>query len=286
MSVFLGLLSALSWGTADFCARFTGQRLGAIGALGGMLVAGALLLTIILAVRGDMPDPRSLSLWAAGHALAMLLALGLLYEGLRRGPVSLVAPLSGMYPAWSLAWDVLNGARPALGAWIAMAAVMAGAGLVARGEDTPAESAAPAAGRGSTIAIATLSGLLFALSLVCARKAVDLHGELATLWFGRGLGALLLLPVLVGLGSWRRLTWGGAGLLTLQGGLDSAGILFLLAGAASGGTGAVATTVISSAFGVVTILWAFLLLRERMTTAQTAGIILVFGGVAGLSALA
>ncbi len=281
-AVLLGLLSAISWGTADFCARFTGRALGALGALFGMFVAGLLMLSLALLLTGrGLPGLGELSLPVTGHAAALLVAMGTLYEGLRRGPISVVAPLAGAYPAWSLAWDVAHGLRPEPLAWAAMIAVMAGAWVVARAEGAPEpEGAPPPPSQGITVVMGLISGVMFAVSLQLARPAIALHGELETLWYARLLGCAVLLAPVLALRALAGLRGRLGGLLLLQGTLDTGGILFLLAGAVSP-----TATVLSSTFGVVTILLAFLVLKERVHRGQWLGVALVFGGVAGLTAL-
>ncbi|MEE8534873.1 MAG: EamA family transporter [Kiloniellales bacterium] len=54
-----GLLTAVSWGSADFIARFTGRALGPRTALLAMLGVGAVAFSLLLWRRGVVPvlDP-------------------------------------------------------------------------------------------------------------------------------------------------------------------------------------------------------------------------------------
>ena len=97
--IIWGLAAALSWGTADFIARFTSHALGAASALLGMLVVGSLVAVAVL-YGFDLSIARD---WQ--HAWLLLVAgIGImlgslfLYWGLARGPVTIVAPSSAPTP--------------------------------------------------------------------------------------------------------------------------------------------------------------------------------------------
>ncbi|MCH8925985.1 MAG: EamA family transporter [Proteobacteria bacterium] len=128
-----GLMTALGWGGADFIARFTGRALGHRSALFGMLGVSAVVLTLIVWL-GGLPLVWDPSGWwlVALTGLGIMVATLLLYRALARGPVTVVAPIAGSYPALNVALAVALGARPAALDWAAMAAVMAGVIVVAR----------------------------------------------------------------------------------------------------------------------------------------------------------
>jgi uncharacterized membrane protein len=100
-AALLGAISALSFGSADFIARFTSQRLGPAPSLLAVLAIGLVPILIYFAVLGAplrrLDDAASTSLvmiYGFTTAFAMLL----LYEGLARGPVTVVAPMVGRLP--------------------------------------------------------------------------------------------------------------------------------------------------------------------------------------------
>lgn len=279
-SLLLGMVASLSWGAADFAARFSGRALGAAPALLGVMVSGTLALALWLAVAG-VPLPTTMTSYAAGNGAFGVMGLLLLYEALRRGRVAAVVPLVGAFPAWALLLMVVfQGLAPSLASWAAMAAIMAGVAVVAR--SSPDEPGGVAGGRGA-VPIALAAGALFGASLVFGQFAVERHGEVGALFLARLLGGLLLLvPVMVRPGPKRiKARWWP--LLAVQGVLDAGGFLALLfAGQGDGGAEA---TVVSSTFGLVTIALARLVLREAIVPLQWLGIVLTFGGVATLAAL-
>lgn len=280
-----GLATALGWGSADFIARFTGRALGHRTALLGMLAVSAPVLSLIF-WQADVPFIRDPSGWW----LILLTGIGvttatlLLYWGLVRGPVTVVAPIAASYPALNVALAVVLGARPGVLDWIAMAAVLAGVIVVARAARSFEDPAGATRQQlRLTVGLALGAALSFAATIVVAQQASHLYGELQTValsrWVSIAACALLLLV--------RRetpripLRWWP--LIGLQGLLDGGAYIGLLAG--SQGPGAEIAVVVSSGFGAVTVLLARIFLREAMTWPQWAGIAAIVAGVAVLSGL-
>jgi drug/metabolite transporter (DMT)-like permease len=282
-SIFLGLLTALCWGWADVLARFTGRALGAQGSLFGMMLAGTLGLTLWMALGGEA-WPGIPSWWTIGTAMLAAAAMLLFYEALRRGPVSLVSPAASAYPAWAVLISMALGVVPPLGALAAMTVTMIGVLLVARYAAAEPGTANTPARRQVTFILAMIASVLFSVLLLTGQQAILIDGELHVLWWGRASAALLMAGVLVFSPRPPDLTWRTGGLAVLQGLLDTAGLAFLFA--AGRGLDGTMAAVASSAFGVVTVLLARLLYKERLTPGQALGIAAVFVGVAGLSALA
>lgn len=282
--VLFGLLTAFCWGWADVLARFTGRALGARGALFTMMLAGSAGLSLWMVAR-DQPWPGVPSWWTVATALLATLAMLLFYEAMRRGPVSLVSPATGAYPAWAVLIGMAFGVATPLAALAAMAVTLGGVMLVARyaaAEPDPAE----APKRPLTLALALIASLLFGVTLLVGQQAILRDGSTPMLWWGRTSAAAIMGLVL--LLQRKRRAWRpplkATILALLQGGLDTLGLVFLFA-AGRGLEGAMAT-ISSSAFGVVTVLLARLLYKERISPGQGLGIGLVFSGVVGLAALA
>ena len=281
-----GLATALSWGSADFIARFTGRALGHQTALLGMLGVSAVILSLILWY-SPVPFVRDPSGWwlILLTGLGIMTATLLLYWGLVRGPVTVVAPIAGSYPALNVALAVALGARPSALDWAAMAAVMAGVIVVARAARSfEGPTGYTRAQLRFTIGLALGAALTFSVTIAVAQQASYLYGELQTVALSRwvSLLACVLLflvrrqaPPRVPLRWW---PWIG-----LQGLLDGGAYVALLAG--SQGPGAEIAVVVGSGFGAVTVLLARLVLREAMTWAQWAGIAAILSGVAILSGL-
>lgn len=279
-----GTFTALGWGTSDFIARFTGRAAGYQSALFGMLLSGSAVLTLIVTI-GGVPlswTPEGLWLLVASGICIMLATLWL-YRGLAAGPVSIVSPIVGAYPALVVALAVLFGARPTLLQWGAMALTMLGVVVVARSVGNFEESGKHTrADLRTTVVIALLSAAGFAFGVYTAQVAVPIYGNLQTLWVSRIVSLACLLVVFL----WQRnrpaipRAWWP--LVAVQGTIDTSGYLFLYEG--SYGEGAEIAAVTASAFGAVTTILARIFLKERMSLLQWSGIVCIFVGVAVLSA--
>lgn len=278
-----GAASALGLGTADFAARFSSRAIGYASAWLGVLLVGALLLSLWIWLRGAplIWDPSGFGFLIVNGIATTVMAL-LLYLALARGPVSVVAPIVASHPVLVVAFWVAMGTRPDPLQWLAMAATVAGAAIVARsGRSFVEPGAKGAATMRWTLIIAACSALAYAVLVIAGQLATPIYGELQTLWLSR---LISLVTVLIYFAARRQapslpMKWWP--FLGVQGLLDGSGYLFLFLG--SGGPGAEIAAVTASAFGAVTTLLARIFLREAMTGPQWCGIALVFGGVAVLS---
>lgn len=283
--ILLGLATALLWGVADFIARFTGQALGYRSATLGMLGASVLVLSALYAGLAQPWVGGLAGVWLIGlTGVGLLVATLLLYAGLTRGPVSVVAPIAGSYPAFSLLFALLSGVRPALTQWLAMALTMTGVAVVAAGAAKDRGGYAGSLSLRYGVVMALLAAFGFAVTIAAGQAAAAVYGELQTVLLARYV-ALACIMVLF---CWRRerprLALGWLPLLALQGLLDGGAYLALLA--AGQGEGAVIAVVIASAFSAVTVLLARQVLGETMSARQWLGVAMILVGVAVLSAYA
>ncbi len=281
-AVLFGMLTAVCWGCADFMARFTGRAVGPDVALSGMLVASALLLSLLVLVTAT-PLIGSFAGWylIVTTGIGVMAATLLLYAGLARGPIGVVAPIVGAYPAFNILIGLAAGTVPTGLQWIAILTVMAGVAVVARYAPEPGDDVA--GDLRITLGIALLAALAFALAISAGQAAARLYGELAVTAAARwvsvvaAFGWLLIRgrPVIVPAG-WR---WP----VVAQGTLD--GVAYLALFAAAHGPGSVIAAVVASSFAAVTVLLARFVLKEPMSLAQWAGIAMIVIGVGVLSTL-
>src|SRR5260370_21496245 len=112
MGILLGLLTALTWGGADFIARFATHRIGALRSMLYMQLTGFLLLSFLLPALGGwghLAGGSGWHPWAWGffagsfHAMSGLA----LYPAFEIGKMGVVAPLSARsspltpLPSWT-----------------------------------------------------------------------------------------------------------------------------------------------------------------------------------------
>src|SRR5437763_467107 len=114
MGILLGLVTALTWGGADFVARFSTHRIGTLRTMFYMQFTGFLLLTLSLRWLGGwghLADGSGWQPWAWGLLAGLLNACGTLslYRAFEIGKMAVVAPLSASYPALTLILSWLGG---------------------------------------------------------------------------------------------------------------------------------------------------------------------------------
>jgi uncharacterized membrane protein len=164
MAVALGVLVALSWGSADFLGGFTSQRLHTVTVL---LVSqsfglGAAIL-LVVTLRDEAPDAHVFVLSAIAGVVGVG-ALWLLFRGLATGRMSVVAPLSavggGVLP---VAWGLLHGEHPTALALVGVVLALIAVVIVGRGaEHDPVPSIPPT----QELALGIGSGIGFGVVLI------------------------------------------------------------------------------------------------------------------------
>jgi drug/metabolite transporter (DMT)-like permease len=278
-----GTLSALGLGTGDFMARFSSRAFGHAEALFGVLLVGSLLLTAWGLVSGS----ELVWTWRGAHLLALngiattTMTL-LLYKGLARGPVSVVAAIVAAHPVLVVLIAVVIGARPSLVQWLAMATTIAGTVLVAAAaREGEGESEHAPGGIRVTIIISLTACLFYAILVSAGQHAVPIYGEFQTLWFSRVISLAALLIWFAGRRTAPRIPRRWWPFVAAQAMLDTGGYFALFAGSA--GPNAEIAAVIAATFGGVTILLAWIVLRERIVFMQWVGIAMILAGVVTLS---
>ncbi|HSP36170.1 MAG TPA: DMT family transporter [Frankiaceae bacterium] len=272
MGILLGLLAAVTYGAADFFAGVGSRRL-APGPI-TVLVQTAAVATAgvnVLLVPGVAPTGHVL-VWGVVGGVGSALGTLALYRGMALGAMSPVATCSAVLAAIvPAAVGVATGDRlsflVALGIGIAVPAIA----LVSwQG------GAAATTGLGSGVVYGAVAGLGFGLLFV----ALDQAGTGSGAWPllpSAATALLLVLPFARGAGrpnaSWRipALLGLGAGLL---GGVSN--LLFLRAT----GVGQLAVVaVLTSLYPVATVVLARVVLHERWTRVQAAGLAISAGAV-------
>ncbi len=283
LAVAFGVFAALCWSLHDLIARSFAERIGGFRMAALVIVAGALLLSGFVFWNGKV--------WSAQpHQLVEGLLLGFaygfgvggLFKAFSLGPISLVGPLTASYPILVVLWGVAQGLEPTLVQWLAVAATMAGAIIVAR--SGPADGGINAVAPGKLPALflfSAISMLGYAASIVLGQKAAVSMGEIDAAWLSRATALLTLIPFVAGEKRPARLNrWHWAGILTM-GALDVAGLVAVNASGHLPGKEFAAIGI--SAYGALSVVLAMLVLKEKVSAGQWLGILLIVSGVAGVS---
>lgn len=276
-------MCALSFGTADFIARFSSRAIGYRSALLGTLIVGTIGLTAWVAIERPVFVWPLADLWLLPlTGIATTVFLLLLYLGLARGPISVVAPIVAAHPVFILGLAVVLGSRPTAPQWLAIGGTLAGSVLVAVAAEHDRTEARARRDLAVTIAIAVAASLAYAVAVAAGQAAVPIFGELPALWISRGIGLAALILLFVAARERPSLPKQWLPVLAVQGTLDTMGLLFLFLGSAGAYPEIAAVT--GSTFGAITTLLAWLVLKERIGPVQAAGIVLVFVCVGVLAA--
>ena len=131
------------------------------------------------------------------------------------------------------------------------------------------------------LGLALVASVCFAVSLTAGQAAAPIFGDVQTVWLARcfGLGAIGIVFLASPVKAAIPMRW--LPLLAVMGVLDVAALGTIVA--AGSLPDAAFATVVSSAFGAVTVLLARAILKEPIAPLQAAGIVLIFAAVAVLA---
>ena len=288
MGIILGLTGAVCWGMADFAARFASRRVGAYRTLFFMQFFGFLALSVYLKFTGGFshvaPGWQPWALTVAAGLLNVTASLSL-YHSFEIGVMSIVGPVSSSYPALTVALALLSGERIHALRGIGMAVTLAGVILAAmsfapKANDASAPGGTSSGGylsRGVGWAILAAVGFGFMFWFL-GFHVVPLVGDAVSVWVMR-LTALVSLAVFaLPARQSIRLPHGGVWwMLAAVGLMDTAAFVSNNAGLHIGPVSVV--SVLASLYGAVTVLLAWIFLRERLEISQWFGIAMIFVGI-------
>ncbi|MGB2678146.1 MAG: EamA family transporter [Candidatus Acidiferrum sp.] len=289
MGILYGLLTALTWGSADLFARFATRKIGTLRTMLYMQLTGFILLT--LAMRwlggwGHLADGSGWRPWAWGILAGVLNASGTmaLYRSFEIGKMSIVAPLSASYPVLTLLLSMLTGERLTLARLVGMALAILGVILVAHGETQPDDAnvidgatqpAKKRLGVGWALLAAVAFGVMFWLLGI---RVVPLLGGAPTVWIIRltsfSFAAVVILIAGSSLAPPKRKD---APWILGVGILDTSAYVFNNLGMQLEQVSVV--SVLASLYGAVTVGLAALILREPVSRLQWLGIFSIFVGI-------
>ncbi len=285
MGILLGLLTALTWGGADFMARFATHRIGALRSMLYMQLIGFLLLTISLPWLGGwghLANGSGWQPWAWGFVAGSFNAMsGLaLYRAFEIGKMAVVAPLSASYPALTLLLSWMTGERLSMVRIAGIICTLVGVVVVAGGEKIPDENDAEAVRRsGRGIGWAMVSAVGFAvLFWLLGIRVIPRIGAVQTVWMIRLTSTLLTGAAILIAKQPVRLPRGEVRWMVLGMGAFDTGA-FVLSNLGMKMEQVAVITVLGSLYGAVTVGLAAIFLKEHVSRWQWAGIVTIFAGI-------
>jgi drug/metabolite transporter (DMT)-like permease len=292
MAVLLGLAAALTYGASDFLGGLASRRCPVLAVVVFSQVVGLAIVVPLLLVLPGIPTTAAL-VWGAASGAAGGAGVALLYRGLSRGRMSVVAPTTAVGAAVvPVLFGLISGERPGVAALVgivvALAAIVLMSLIPEPAADLP-EPAGPGVGvpagalggeRGARLpsgfADAVASGVAFGGFFILLQQA----GEDTGLWalLGARIGSLALL-VLAAVATGRQLRPEPGSFAAIAG----AGVLDMVAN----GMYLLATrrgllslvVVLTSLYPASTILLARIVLRERLVAGQVAGLGMAAAGI-------
>jgi len=263
MGIVLALVAALLYGSSDFGGGLASRRFGSLQVtVIGSAVAAALAWATLLAVGGPGPSVRAVA-WGLASGLAGGAGTMVLYRGLARGQMSVVGPLSAVGAAVvPVAAGVALGERPSI---LAVAGVLVSLPAIV----LVAASGSVRGKLGAGLLDGLAAGVAFGILFVGLAQA----GRNAGLWpvACEQTGALLLtLAMAVKSREPLRIPFRAAGLPVLVGASGMAATLAYFY--ATHFSMLAIAAVLVSLYPGFTVMLARLILHERFSPAQRAGL--------------
>lgn len=297
LTVVVGLLTALTYGSADFIGgvaskRMSSIRVTAIGAISGLVV--------LVAAEPLLGGRWSWEAVLVGgiSGITGALAITLLYACLAIGPMSILSPLTALVSAFvPLMAGVIRGERLPVFGYVAIGLALVAVVLVGfvkeKGAVRPSALALfMAIGAGAMIGAFLIlidlapddSGFvpLIANRTVNAAIMFTVIGVLALVFSRRSAGADLNPQGIIARTGILRIGWRAGFWLAVAGGaIDAAANAFLLLGLRIGDLSIV--SVLTALYPAGTIILAAVVLRERIAPVQIAGLVLALIAAAMLA---
>ena len=277
ISILYGILSAASWGAADFIGGIATKRTAAYRVLFLAEVASLFpfLITAIL-IREPVPPIRDL-VWGAAASLVGLAGLTILYRALADGRMSITAPTSAMLAAVvPVIFGLLTLGIPAPATIIGFGLAFGAVWLISQTDALNWRLPLQGLRNLSDLRLPLFSGIFFGFYFVLIHNATQ-HAFFWPLVAARfagfvafGLYALIThQPALP-----PRDVWGYS---IVNGLIDIAGNAFFVLSAQAGRVDVAA--VLGAFYPASTVLLAWILLKERVNYVQATGIALAFAAI-------
>ncbi len=279
LTVVVGLVSAIIFGTADFFGGLASRRLGAVFATAVAAVSGLVLYLVLECFIGGRLSLEAIG-WGALSGAFGAIAIGLLYACLAIGPMSILSPLTAVVSAIvPLVWALVGGETVGWLGWIGLPLGLVAIVFVAFVRE---RGAARLTARALLMAVG--SGIAIGAFLIVIDLAPDDSGLWPVIANRATNGAIMLVltgvlalvaRVRKGPGVARRTESDcnrGLLLATICGLIDAIANAGLLLGVRIGDLSVMA--VLTALYPIGTIILARFVLKERIAPLQVVGLVL------------
>lgn len=268
LSIVHGILSAATWGAADFIGGLASKRTSPYRVLFLAEIAGMLPFTVLALLLHEPMPPVNDMLLGAGSSLIGLTGLLLLYRALASSQMTIAAPVSALFAALiPVIFGFFALGVPSTSTLIGFVLAFAAVWFISQTDMTNWRFSL------TDLRLPLLSGLFFGLYFLTLHRATlnAFFWPLAAARFAgfAALGLYALVTRQPGLPP--RDLWGFS---IVNGVLDIGGNAFYVLAAQSGRLDVAA--VLSALYPASTVLLAWIVLKERITRLQIFGVLLAF----------
>src|SRR6516162_3211447 len=259
----LSLLAAAAWGGGDFSGGVASKRASVFRVVAGAHFVGLLSMLMMAWLTGEPVPPRADLLWGVFAGVSGAFGIAALYKALAVGRMGVIAPVAsvvtGIFPVlFSIRTEGLPDRIQMLGFALALVSIW----LVARPNDFVDSQ------RG--LGLAVFAGLMFGLFLVGGKQSGH-HGVFWPLVAARSASTALMLVIVAFAPRdpqpLRPALWP----MVVSGLLDSAGNALFIAATRHGRLDV--SAILSSLYPASTVVLARVLLKEKISPRQGAGIV-------------
>lgn len=276
LSIFYGILSALTWGAGDFAGGLATRKLGAYRAVFYADFLGLLAILLVIVFLPEEIPPIS-SLLIAGLA-GMLGSVGLLvlYYSMAKGQMSIAAPVSALFAAaLPVLVSALTVGLPTYTQFIGFAFALIAVWLISQGDTIHRFHLEHL----SDLRLPLLAGLGFGSYFILMHYATE--GISSTFWpmiASRAAGTLMLLVFVLRQRQSFVIQRDAWGVIFANAILDVSGNFFYLLALRAGRLDI--SAVLSSLYPGATVILAWIFLKERIARPQWAGILIALAAIA------
>jgi len=266
MAILLGLLTSISFGAGDFFGGLSAKKTSALNVVAFSHTIGLFGALILAPWLADSFTTRDFGLGAVGGGLGGM-GVVLLYRGLARGPMAVVAPLTAITSAAIPAlWGVATGDSLSPLAWLGVAAALVAIALSSIPGESNTAPVTPRVVVESLIAGAAFGAMFILFDAtsdatapwpVVGARTLTVTALLSYVLFAKRDGLVTVRPAL--------------GTIVLAGLFDTGSNILFLSATKVGDLSIVA--VLSSLYPAATVVLARWVLNERMSRLQMGGLI-------------
>jgi drug/metabolite transporter (DMT)-like permease len=286
MGILLGLMAALFWGISDFLVRYSARLIGAYRTLLFMQFTGLVALSIYLLITGELV--RSITsntwqvwAWAVLVALLSIISSLALYRSFEIGLLMVVSPITGGYAIVTVVLSLLSGERVSQLHMLGIVTVLVGAICVATvfGQSVEKGQKGSRGGLSRGVGWAIVAALGFGTAFwMLGFHVVPVLGGIVPTWLTHLIAPCLLTCCAPLMRQSIRLprgrVWWYLGVISV---LDASAFVAYSFGLTLAKVAVV--SVLGSLYSAVTVILAWIFIRERLQWSQWLGIGVVFAGI-------